>query len=169
MTRRKVIKKLSGLATTTIALFVIQGLAGCRNNVASSNLPFAPSPLPQAVPALDPQPTTIQLAVFTDPATGFSTTDIYDVDDEVIRVNTAHELIWADGTRFSEFIALGNFIDYHHPTDHFFQIRFGTRDGAPRAYVTWPDARLMGDATILNLWVDERGDLKVAETNVIVR
>ena len=167
MKKRKFMGKLGRWATASIALLV-SGLVGCRDS-ASSNPPFAPSPLPQARPLPNPEPTTIQLAVFTDPATGFSSADIYDVDDDVIRVSTGNELIWADGRSFPEFIASGNFIAYHHRNDHVFQIRFGTKSGERRAYVTWPDDRLVGAATILDLWIDGRGDLKVAETNVALR
>ena len=63
----------------------------------------------------------------------------------------------------------GNLIAYHHKTEWFFQVRFGTKDGERRAYLTWPDDRLNGFVpTILDLWVDERGDLKIAETSVPV-
>jgi hypothetical protein len=43
-------------------------------------------------------------------------------------------------------------------------VRFGTRDSQRRAYLSWPDDR----RTIVDLWVDERGDLKIAETSVPV-
>jgi hypothetical protein len=80
------------------------------------------------------------------------------------------ELIWvANDTRFPEFIVDGNFIAYHHKADKFMQVCFGTKDGERRAYLTWPNDRLNGFApTILDLWVDERGDLKIAETSVPV-
>jgi hypothetical protein len=142
---------------------------GCGGSGFSA-IPSAPSTVLQPMPSPAPLPGPSQLAVFTDPATGFSTSDMYDVQEQVIRVNTANELIWtADGTRFPEFIAAGNFIAYHHITDRFFQIRFGTKDGERWAYVTWPDEQLRGaPATILDVWVDGRGDLKVAASDVPV-
>jgi hypothetical protein len=165
------------MSTLLVLLVVAQTLSDCDDRgplpvplAPSTVLQPTPSPPPQPppTPALPPGP--IQLAIFTDPATRFSTSDVHDVHEEVICVNTANELIWvADGTRFQGFIPEGNFIAYHHVTEHFFQIRFGTNDGQRRAYVTWPDDRLRGaPATILDLWVDGHGDLKVAETNVTV-
>ena len=144
-----------------------QVLVGCGGSDFALP-PLAPTAVLQPAPSPAPQPIPTRWAVFTDPATGFSTSDVHDVQDDVIRVNTANELVWtADGTRFPEFIAAGNFIAYHHATDRFFQIRFGTKAGERRAYVTWPDDRL-GEAavTLLDVWVDGRGDLKVTETDV---
>ena len=160
------------MSTLLVLLVVTQTVSGCDDR-GSLSMPLAPSSVVQSTqptPTPAPPPAPTQLAVFTDVATGFSTSDVRDVHEEVIQVNTANELIWtADGTRFPEFIAAGNFIAYHHATDNFFQIRFAIKDGERRAYVTWPDDRLRGaPATILDLWVDGHGDLKVAETNVTV-
>lgn len=145
-----------------VLLVLAQGLAGCDGS-GSSSAPSAPSPVPQ--------PNPIQLVLFTDPASGFSTSDVRDVQEQIVHFNTADELIWtADRTRFPEFIVVdGNAIAYHHRTDKFFQVRFGTKDGELQAYLTWPDDRLHGAAaTILDLWVDERRDLIIAETRVPV-
>ena len=156
---------------TGIALLLLaQGLAGCGR----SDSPTAPSlPPPVAQPPAQPPvapPPAIQLAVFTDPASGFSTSDVRDVHEQIVRFNTGDELIWtADDTRFPEFIADGNFIAYHHREDKLWQVRFGTKDGERRAYLTSTDDRLNGTAaTLLDLWVDERGDLIIAETSVPV-
>jgi len=47
-----------------------------------------------------PVSATPTLIVFTDPATGFSTSELRDVQEQVLQLNTANELIWtADGTR----------------------------------------------------------------------
>lgn len=148
-----------------IVLLVLgQGLAGCAGS-DSLPVPSAPSPVLQITPTPAPQPRPVELAVFTDSRTGFSTSDVHDVQEQIVRFNTVDELIWvADDTRFAEFIVDGNFIAYHHKADKFFQVRFGTRDGERRAYLSWPDDRL----TIVDLWVDERGDLKIAETGVPV-
>jgi hypothetical protein len=107
----------------------------------------------------------VELAVFTDSMTEFSTSDVHDVQEQIVRFNTADELIWiVNDARFAEFIVDGLFISYHHKADKFFQVRFGTRDGKRRAYLSWPDDRW----TIVDLSVDERGDLKIAETTVPV-
>ena len=167
MNRNELVRKTAAAAILSI---VVNGLVGCNDPSHAALTPLAPSSVPLATPPPLPLPTLDGLAIFTDSATGFSTTDIHDVDGEVIRVNTANELIWmANGMRFSEFIAAaGNAIGYHHANDTYFQIRFGTKAGERRAYVTWPDRRLQGTATILDLWVDARGDLKVGETSVAV-
>ena len=139
------------------------GLVGCSG---SSVLP-APS-APTSRPAL--QPAAIQLVVFSDRASAFATSDVRDVQDQVVSFNTADELIWtADGTRFSEYIVDGTLIAYHHKADTFLQVRFGTKTGERRAYLTWTDDRLRGaPATLLDLSVNARGDLIIAETNVPV-
>lgn len=66
-----------------VLLALAQGLTGC-GGAGSSSAPSAPSSVPQPVP----QPTPIQLAVFTDPASGFSTSDVRDVQEQIVRFNT---------------------------------------------------------------------------------
>lgn len=156
------------MPTGIVLLVLVPGLAGC----GSSSTPLAPSPVPQAAP-LVPQatpPPPISLVAFTDLATGFSTFDVRDAQEQIVQFNTASELIWtATGTRFAEYFAGGNFIAYHHRADVLFQIRFGRRDGEQRAYLTLTDNALHGDApTILDLSVDGRGDLIITETGVRV-
>ena len=147
-----------------IVLLVIgHGLAGCGGSGPLPG-PSAPSTVLQPpTPAPPPQPS--ELVVFIDSTTGFSTSDVHDAQGQIVRFNTADELFWvANDARFPEFIVDGNFVAYHHKADKFFQVRFGTRDGERRAYLSWPDDRL----TIVDLWVDDRGDLKIAETTVPV-
>lgn len=152
------------MSAGVVLLMLVQGLAGCAGS-DSSPVPSAPSPVVPTTPTPAPQPRPVELAVFTDSRTGFSTSDVHDVQEQIVRFNTADELIWvANDTRFQEFIVEGNFIAYHHKADKFFQVRFGTRDGERRAYLSWPDDRL----TIVDLSVDERSDLKIAETSMPV-
>lgn len=147
-----------------VLLMVTSGLTGC-DGVGRPSSPSAPSQIPRTAPTPAPQPPAVELAVFTDAATGFSTSDVRDVQGQIVRFNTADELVWvANDNRFAEYLVDGTFIGYHHKADRIFQVRFGTRDGERRAYLSWPDDRL----TIVDLWVDERGDLKVAETSVAV-
>jgi hypothetical protein len=131
---------------TGIVLLVLgQGLAGCGGFGFSS----APSP----------QPTPIQLAVFTDPASGFSTSDVRDVQQQIVGFNTAAELIWtADGTRFPGYPVNGNFIR----ADKYFLVLFGTKDGERRAFLTQSD-----DLTICDIEV-VAGQLIITETSVPV-
>jgi hypothetical protein len=146
-----------------VVLVVALGLVGCSG---SSLLPALPAPTSRPVS----QPAAIQLVVFSDRASAFATSDVRDVQDQLVSFNTADELIWtADGRHFSEYIVDGTLIAYHHKADKLFQVRFGTRAGEPRAYLTWTDDRLRGaQATILDLSVDGRGNLIIAETSVPV-
>ena len=83
--------------------------------------------------------------MFTDPATGFSTTDLRDVQEQILQLNSAGELDldrrrhaapgiprwppFADGrVAFIE----GKIC----PEGCAFEVRFGTRDGERRAYLT---------------------------------
>ena len=163
-------KRPMRISVRIVLLMLILGLVGCAG---SDSLPSAPTSISQGPPTAPPPPARpptpppapIVLAVFTDPPTGFSTSDVYDVQEQLVRFNTAGELIWvADDRRFPEFIANGNFIDYHHKGDHFMQIRLGTKDGQRRAYLSWPDHR----STIVDLWLDDRGVLRIEETSVRV-
>jgi hypothetical protein len=114
--------------TGIVLLVLAQALVGCGAD--SSSTPLAPSVVPQLTPPA-PQPTPIQLAVFSDAASGFSTVDVRDVQEQVVRFNTAGELIWtADDTRFPGYPVNGNFVR----RDHYYQVRFATRDSERRAY-----------------------------------
>ena len=96
------------------------GVAGC--NLAS------PSPVPPTQP---PSTESGALAVFMDRTTGFSTSDVPDADDQILRFNSNGELIWLDGeTRFDGYIADGQVITADRVCDAcYFFVRFGTRDG----------------------------------------
>lgn len=76
------------------------------------------------------------LAVFQDPDSSFSTTDVYDVDDQIVRFDTeTKSIIWAeDGRAYQAGLweVNGNFPE----ATGFFQVRFGTKDGERRAYFT---------------------------------
>jgi hypothetical protein len=153
---------------TGIALLVlVHGLAGCGGS-DSPAAPSAPSPVAQPPVA---QPTTIQLVVFTDADSGFSTSEVRDVDDQIVRFTTAPELIWTDGTRFSGYRVDGHAITADTVCHScWFLIRFATRDGEPRAYLTWPDVELHGRAdhpppTILDIDV-VGGKVVITDTNV---
>ena len=97
------------------------------------------SPSPVRAPGPAPGGTGIALAVFTDRASGFRTSDVHDADDQILRFNSAGELIWMDGeTRFGGYIADGQVITADRVCEAcYFFVRFGTRDGEPRAYLTW--------------------------------
>ncbi len=109
----------------------------------------------------DNDDTTGRFVVFTDEATGFSTTDVRDVDEEIVRFDAETKaIVWAaDDTSYQEglwtvdgvFLAGGGF-----------QVRFGTKDGEQRAYFTET-----GPATICQIEASE-GGISISPTSVTV-
>jgi hypothetical protein len=123
-----------------IVLLVLPiGLVGCDAN--SGSPPTAPSRAPTS-----PAPTTSTLFMFTEARTGFSKSEVRDVQEQILQFNPPTELIWtADGTRLPGYrVGMNNFGDT--PTYYIegkictegcaFVVRFGTRDGERRAYLT---------------------------------
>ena len=71
------------------------------------------------------------LRVFTDVASGFSTSDVRDAQDQIVQFSTAGELIWTpDGTSFSGYAGSGAFVNAEALCKCWFEVRFGVRDGA---------------------------------------
>jgi hypothetical protein len=85
--------------------------------------------------------------VFSDPASSFTTLDVRDVQEQIVRFDVASSsLIWAaDGRSFTGFPVSGNFIR----ADRFFQVRFGTKDGERRVYFTETVATTICDIEIV--------------------
>jgi hypothetical protein len=102
----------------------------------------------------------VQLAIFHDPASTFSTSDVRDVQDQIVRFDTAaSSLIWAaDGRSFPGYAVDGNFIR----SDRAFQVRFGIKDGERRAYFTETIKGTICDIEVIN------GQLLLSSTNVTV-
>lgn len=100
------------------------------------------------------------LVVFADPDSEFSTTDVRDVDEEIVHFNAvAKTLIWAaDNIAFEGWEVSGNFLGAARQ----FQVRFGTKDGARPAYFTET-----GPATICQIFVED-GMLRIRPTDVTV-
>jgi Carboxypeptidase regulatory-like domain len=111
--------------------------------LAACGSPSAPSAPPSpARPAPVPSPNT--LVVFKEAGSGFATTDLRDAQDHILELNVAGELLWTpDGSRLP-----GYQVDTgHYPGSTFisgricevecaFEVRFGTKDGDRRAYLT---------------------------------
>ncbi len=99
--------------------------------------------------------------IFSDPDSDFSTSDVRDVDEEIVQFDTETEaIIWAmDETSYDAGLwdVNGNFL-----AGGFFQVRFGTRSGERRAYFTETLT-----ATICQLGV-QGGQLSIAPTLVPV-
>jgi hypothetical protein len=120
-------------------------------------MPLAPTPV---VPAPPPAPVATDLVTFIDPFSGGATSDVRDIDDQIVRFNFAGELIWvADGTRFPGFpIVQRSYI----MADASYQVRFGIKDGQRRAYFGAHDQDLLYDLENVN------GHLVITGTNVPV-
>jgi hypothetical protein len=110
------------------------------------------------------------LARFNDPDSDLTTTDVRDAQDEIVQFTTAGELVWAaDGSRFPGYIADGRVITADKICEGcYFYVRFGTRDGERRAYLSWA-APVTADhpATLLDVAVIG-GVLVVHDTDLVV-
>ena len=141
-------------AVAGLVLFAVA--AACDGSGSPPTRPSAPTPsAPTPPPAAQ-----IQLAVFSDPASTFTTSDVRDVQDQIVRFDTAStSLIWAaDGRSFPGYPVAGNFVGYCC----FFQVRFGTKDGERQAYLTDFDTATIWDIEIVG------GQLTFSLTNVRV-
>ena len=75
--------------------------------------------------------------IFTDPKTGFITTDIYDVNGDIVRIDTRNQsMVWGNNGRsyFEGRYSVSD--DVFLRTDRFFQVRFGTENGRRKAFFT---------------------------------
>ena len=126
---------------------------------------------PGGNPVKAPQPFVYidgPLMVFTDPNSGFSTSDVRDVQGQVVQFDLKGRLIWkADGTRLTGFRrepGLLIFVPSAHGCQCWLEVRFGTEDGEPRAYVT-ADYGHDNPGTLVDLEV-AGGKLLVSQTQV---
>jgi hypothetical protein len=103
---------------------------------------------PTTSPTTTPTPVPAQLAVFMDPSSTFSTSDVRDVQEQVVRFDTAtNSLIWiADFHSFPGYPVSGNFIG----SDKNFEVRFGTKGGDRRAYFTETTTATICDIEVVN-------------------
>lgn len=123
---------------------------------ACGGSPSAPTgAMPATGTSQPPQPV---LAQFSDPVSGSMTTDVRDVDEQIVRFDTKNQtLIWAaDGRTFQGFTVNGNIINVD------FQVRFGTKNGERRAYFTETARPFICNIEITN------GQLSITATNVPV-
>ena len=100
------------------------------------------------------------IAQFTEPDSTFMTSDIRDVDGQIVQFDTANnELIWkADGRSFAGYPVSGLFIG----ADRAFQVRFGTDQGERRAYFTESARPFICNIQVVN------GQLSITATDVPV-
>lgn len=148
--------------TSCRRMLALAGLVASAGLLPACNaltaLPGTPS-LGDAGGGTNPE-TTEMLAVFEDPDSDFSTSDVRDVDDEIVRFDaTAKTLIWAaDGSAFEGWEINGNFLG----SSQTFQVRFGTVDGERHAYFTES-----GPGTICDIRIED-GMLRISATSVLV-
>ena len=136
---------------------VVLALASSFAACAGSSMPSMPTPVP-AAPEPAPPP-VVSLVTFFDPGSGISTADVRDSDDQIVRFNTAGELIWvADDTRFPGFPIHKPFI----MDDYSYRVVFGTKDGERRAYFAAHGEDVMYDIESVN------GRLIITATNLPV-
>lgn len=115
--------------TGCLLLALAAASAGCDGAGPSS--PTAPGSVPPPAGASG-------FVAFTEGSTGFTTTDLRDVQEQILRITTTNELIWAaDGSRLPGYFARGHSIDGKIcPEGCTLVVRFGSRDGERRAYLT---------------------------------
>jgi hypothetical protein len=140
-----------------LLVVIAAGLFGCRGSGSVPQSPSAPSVtspptgsstvgVPSAPPVTSPPANSNALVVFREPS-GFSTSDVYDAHERIVQFTNGGDLIWtADGTHLHGYAVASDSAYWGPPTyfisgkicDEFcvFSIRFGTRDGQRRAYLT---------------------------------
>jgi hypothetical protein len=119
------------LRAALLVLALSSGPAACGDG---RPLPAGPTSPPATQPPGFPQSNGLRL--FTEPSTGFSTTDARDAQDEIVQFSTKGELIWtADGTTLPGYPAQDVLIPCT-PCEGWLEVRFGTKDGERRAYLT---------------------------------
>ena len=101
----------------------------------------------------------IEFVVFQDPDSEFSTIDVLDIDDEIVRFDMAkRQMIWVmDSLAFEGWTVDGNVL-----RDGVFTVRFGTKDGQRMAYFTETDPPTICDIVVQN------GLLTILPTNELV-
>jgi hypothetical protein len=82
-----------------------------------------------------------------DAASGFSTSDVRDVQEQIVRFDVStNSLIWAaDGRKFPGYSVSGHFINGQQ-----FEVRFGTKAGERRAYFTETTSATICDIEVVN-------------------
>lgn len=112
------------MLTGIVLLITIQGMAGCSSSTA-------PSPVPQR-PA-------IPLVTFYDQASGFSTTDLRDAQEQILQFSPFGEFIWVEtGARFPGYGGAGG-SRYISGPQVGLEIHFASKDGQRRAYLMFLD------------------------------
>jgi hypothetical protein len=114
------------------------------------------------VPGKDNGTGESKFVLFVDPDSDFSTRDVRDVEEEIVRFDSeTNSIVWTqDGTSYQAgaWTTNGNLLGANGS----FQVRFGTKDGQRRAYFTET-----GPATLCDIRVTN-GNLQIFPTAVTV-
>jgi hypothetical protein len=129
-----------------VLLVCVHALTACGPNGSSSSL-FGPSGTASVTQPVEPT-----LRPFAETGTGFSTTSLYDAHDHIVQFNTASELVWVtDGTHIPGFPVIDRtYINAEKICACWFEVRFGTKDGERRGYLT-ADYGHYNPATLIGL------------------
>lgn len=113
------------MRTLAFALVLLIVCAGCGG----------PESSPFFSPVAPPAPPATTLVEFTDTATGATTTDVRDAQEQIVRFNTAGELIWTvNDVKFADYPI--DMSDGYAVGDGRFEVLFGSQRGERRAYLT---------------------------------
>ena len=159
-------------ALTVVALVgLVQGLAGCDSRpspTAPSTMSGPPAQISFAtVTPAPPVRSSNGFITFKDPYSGFTTSDLHDARERIVRISVGGELIWiADGTRLAGYFPWGNSIPAHAACACDLIVRFGTRGTERRAYLT-ADYGHDNPGTMVNLGVSADA-LIVARTDMFI-
>ena len=101
----------------------------------------------------------IDFNMFQDPDSEFSTSDVMDIDGEIVRFDAANQqMIWAaDSTAFDGWDIDGNAL-----AGGFFTVRFGTENGVRGAYFTETSPPTICDIAVTD------GSLRISPTTTTV-
>ena len=115
------------ILSTVIVVAVACAVAACGEDTPTAPS-LAPSGSASGAPAPQPPP-PVTIRMFEDPLTGISTSDVHEAQEQIIRLNSAGELIWMDDGKTYQSPLTGNM-------KNCFSVLFGTKDGTRRAYLT---------------------------------
>lgn len=127
---------------------VLVGFLGCGDSGLTTDSTPPPPPAPGDT-----------FAVFMDPSSDFQTTDVRDVDNDIVRFDTTEDaLLWTPtDLLFDGWIVDGNFLGAGRP----YQVRFGTVAGERRAYFTETVRRTICQLSVVD------NELFIAPTNLL--